>query len=109
MIGYDTLIKIEDVKTRAAKLGFALTRDHYHTSGIALRPVDDELPIYSRDAMLMHGDLDQIDHFLLGIEWTKKYLIQQLRVTSEEKITRKEQDYRNRRMLSTIEGEKYGT
>lgn len=112
MSGYHTILKCEKIKERANKLGFMLC---YPRSGwgsdrgqdyVAIKPKDaDSLPIYSRDAELFCGTIDELNSFFNGLEWARDY-DRMLKVSSDAKRERKEQDERNKRLVAMLRDEK---
>ena len=70
---------------------------------MAVKPRDaDSLPLYSRDAELFIGSLDALENWLTGIEWARKYDSMLFGGNHDQRRNRKEQDYRNNRMLQQI-------
>ena len=104
-IGYDTIIKLRRVEDKANHLGFRFgpCRPGFRPDGdaITLYPWLDKLPEYSRDDALFTGNLDEVDNFLIGVQWSNNYL-KMLRLVTEEKIERKEQDIRNRQLVQLL-------
>jgi len=105
IIGYRQIQKIENLKLLSESLGmrFESPRHGYRDSdAIALVPKDqDALPIYTRDTELFIGALDEIEIFLKGIVWATQYY-QMLGLVDDKKIERKEQNERNRQLMSLI-------
>jgi hypothetical protein len=108
MAGYNTILTIRRLEEECSKLGFMMCHSkHGHGSRdfgdvVALKPKDaDSLPIYARDAELFCGSLEELDRWLQGVSWARKY-DQMLRLSNDTKRKRKEQDERNRALLSTL-------
>lgn len=106
-IGIRTIRKIRDLEERANRLGFKFVQSkHYfgseHTELLALAPLDNCLPVYTRDAELWTGTLEQLEDFFKGIEFSTRYY-QQLGLINQKKISRKEQDVRNQQLLAAIQ------
>lgn len=95
-IGMRTVQYINRVEAQAEKLGlkFAVSRFHRDLDTIALVPLEDEFPLYSRDAELFVGTLAECECFLNGLQRARDY-DKMLKVSDEKKRQRKEQDYRN--------------
>lgn len=78
-IGMDMVERIDRVRDLASFFGFRLGRRQLHgfeasgTDVITLYPKDDRLPTYSRDACLFTGSLLDVENFLDGIQWARKY------------------------------------
>lgn len=102
-IGYSTIQQLRRIEEKCAQIGMRMVCPKYGGGDrIALVPLDnDALPVYSRDAELFIGTLDEIEVWLRGVEWSRTYY-RLLRATSEKVIARKEQDERNRRLVETL-------
>ena len=107
-IGYDQILQMRRAEEEANKLGFRFAYPKHgwssdgHESRLALRPKDaDSLPIFSRDAQMFSGTLYEAEIFMMGIEWARNY-DDMLKVSDNKKRERKEQDWRNRRLLNMI-------
>lgn len=78
-VGMDMIERIDRARELAEFYGFRLGRRQHHaftdsgTDVIALYPKDDRLPIYSRDTYLFVGSLSEVENFLDGIQWARKY------------------------------------
>jgi hypothetical protein len=110
-IGYNQILQMRRAEAKANQLGFmfAYPKHGWHGSDgealIALKPKDaDSLPIYARDAQIFSGTLDAVEHFMLGIEWARKY-DKMLKLTDDNKRERKEQDVRNKKMFDILKDE----
>lgn len=105
MSGFETVMFVDRVRDHAARLGFRLCAPAHHFvehDRVALRPIDsDTLPVYSRDAELFTGTLEQLEQFLNGIEWARNY-DRILRVSDDTKRKRKEQDCRNQNLARLL-------
>ena len=112
MSGYNTILKCERIKAHAEKLGFMLCYPKHGWGGsdsidtVAIKPKDkDSLPIYSRDAQFFNGTINEMESFLRGIEWARDYDMM-LRVSTDAKRERKEQDARNKQLVAMLKDEK---
>ena len=111
MSGYHTILKCERIKERADKLGFMLCYPRHGWGSnrgddyVAIKPKDDSLPMYARDAELFCGTIDDLNSFFAGLEWARQY-DEMLRLSNSKKRERKEQDERNRKLVSLLMGEK---
>lgn len=104
MTGYNDLLRIRRIEEHATKMGFRMAFPSYgyrYDDGVALIPADDHWPIFARDANVFVGTLEEAENWLNGIEWGFNYL-KMLRVTTDQKIARKEQDYRNTVLAATL-------
>lgn len=102
-IGYITIQKLRRIEEQCAQIGLRMANPKYGGgTSIALIPLDnDALPVYSRDAEMFIGTLDEIEVWLRGVEWSRNYY-RLLRATSDKVIARREQDERNRRLVETL-------
>jgi len=107
MSGWNTIQRIKRVEQAVDDLGFKFskskhsdwTEDH---GALSLVPKDTEaLPIYSRDAELFVGSLERLEDWLAGVKWARDYDMM-LRLSNDTKRARKEQDERNKKLLTSI-------
>ena len=111
MIGADAYRKIQELEREAERLGFVVTfpEHHYQTNLLTLRARTDStadgdvehLPIYWRESNLMSGSVEELIAALAGWRKCMEYLTV-LRVVSPGKIQRKEQDYRNQKLMDQL-------
>ena len=111
MSGWNTIQRMKRVEQAVDELGFKFskskhsdwTEDH---GALSLVPKDTEaLPIYSRDAELFVGSLERLEDWLAGVKWARDYDMM-LRLSSDAKRARKEQDERNKKLLTSIKESK---
>lgn len=109
MSGYHTVIKIRRLEQEIDALGFRWGNSKRGAYGgydygdvVALFPKEDSLPIYSRDAELFTGTIEQLDIWLQGFKQAREYDRMLMGKTHETKRTRFEQDYRNRELMKKI-------
>ena len=111
MSGWNTIQRIKRVEQAVDELGFKFskskhsdwTEDH---GALSLVPKDhDALPIYNRDAELFVGSVERLEDWLAGVKWARDYDAM-LRVSDDNKRARKEQDVRNRSLLTKIKESK---
>lgn len=110
MSGYQTILRVRRMEEEVAKLGFMFSYPKHRfgdeTDMVALKPRDsDAVPIYSRDAEIFCGTLEQLEVWLRGVEWARDY-DRMLKVSDEKKRQRREQDERNRLMMQRLKNEK---
>lgn len=114
MAGYGLLVKIRRLEEECDKLGFVFCHSKYgsyrgHEEVVALKPKDqDSLPIYARDAELFCGTFDELEVWLRGVQWARDYdnmLFGAKKHTANRE--RKEQDYRNRKLIQILQGNTY--
>lgn len=111
MTGYNLILKIKRLEKECAEFGFTMChprnnfyRDQYGDV-VSLKPMDkNSLPVYSRDAELFTGTLEELEIWLRGVEWARQYDML-LKVSDEKKRERKEQDVRNKQLISILKDE----
>jgi hypothetical protein len=92
--------KLETLQLQLKKLGYVMGHSKYSSSGsytIGVYPLNDQLPIYSRDAELFSGDTESIAIWIRGIQHRNDYL-HMLKATTDEKIKCLEEKYINSRI-----------
>jgi hypothetical protein len=109
MSGYSAVIKIRNLEQKIDALGFrwgyprhAGRSGHDFGDVVALMPKDDSLPIYSRDAELFVGTIEQLEVWLQGLEWAREYDRMLIGNSLVKRRERKEQDYRNCQLMSVL-------
>lgn len=115
MTGFDTIRLYHDVKERAEKLGLEICPTKHgnrypggllDNSMISLMPLgNDSLPIYSRDAEVFIGTLEDAGCWLTGVEWARDYDSMLFGNRHNNKRERKEQDERNKRLVKILKDE----
>ena len=111
MSGYNLVRKIKFLEEECDKLGFVMCHAKHYINEfgdvVALKPKDIEsLPPYSRDAEVFIGTLNDLERWLQGIEWARKYDRMLFGVKHDEKRVRKEQDFRNEVLVKILKSEK---
>ena len=111
MSGFGDIQKIRRLEKEANELGFMFANPKngfYHNNFgdvVALIPKDkDSAPIYSRDAEVFIGTLEELSVWLRGVEWARQYDML-LKVSDDKKRERKEQDERNKQMVRRLKDE----
>lgn len=109
MSGYNAILYMRRLEKEANQLGFMMAHPKNRFDegdSVALKPRDDDaVPIYSRDAEVFVGSLEQLNVWLRGVEWARNY-DSMLKVSDEKKRARKEQDLRNTQMAQRLKSEK---
>jgi len=104
-IGMRQIRAIQQATELAESLGFQFTSTPIYTSTygdvICLRPISDALPVFSRDAEIFTGDLNEVIKFLRGIEWARNY-DSMIKLSNSTKRERKEQDVRNQSLANKL-------
>ena len=111
MSGWNTIQRVRRIEQQIDELGFKFAKSK-HTDwsedhgALSLVPKDaDSLPIYNRDAELFVGSLERLEDWLAGVRWARDY-DSMLRVSDDSKRARKEQDVRNKSLLTKIKESK---
>ena len=106
MSGYKLIRKIKYLEEECDKLGFMLCHAKHYMNDfgdvLALKPKADCLPIYSRDAELFVGTIDELERWLQGFQFARKYDSMLFGNKYDNQRDRKEQDYRNKLLLNMI-------
>ena len=116
MSGWGTLKAIKVLEERVEALGLEITNpgdfsgNYYANSNqyderVALRPKGDSVPHYSRDAIVWLGSLEELTHWLNGVEWARDY-DRMLKLSDDKKRHKAEADERNRQLMATIKKSK---
>ena len=98
MSGYKLVLRLRKFEEEIAALGFRMGYSKYHgysdVDQIALFPKDDDcLPIYSRDAEIFTGTIEQCELWMRGIKWAREYA-RLLGIKEDHQRLRKEDLYR---------------
>lgn len=109
MSGMNDIWKIKRFAEQCERMGFkagASSRHYNERFGdtVALLPSNGEsFPIYSRDAELFVGTIEQALTWMHGIEWGQNYY-KMIKATTDKQVARKEQDWRNQNLLDILKG-----
>ena len=105
MSGYKLVLRLRKFEEEIAELGFRMGYSKYHYSDvdqIALFPKDDDcLPIYSRDAEIFTGTIEQCELWMRGIKWAREYA-NMLGIKEERQRLRKEDLYRQEQLFHKL-------
>jgi hypothetical protein len=108
MSGYHTILRIRRLEDEVDKLGMRMGNSKHgnyrqeYGDVVALFPKDDALPIYSRDAELFVGTLEEMEVWLRGWQKAVEYHRMLIGRNFEKTVERKEQDYRNEQLVNQI-------
>lgn len=83
---------LKRVEDRLKFLGYQMTSSRWGTGEIGVQPLDDKNPLYSRDAQVFSGTVEQIACWIKGVEHQYDYL-KMLKATSEKKVKILEEKY----------------
>ena len=105
MSGYKLVLRLRKFEEEIAALGFRMGHSKYGYSDvdqIALFPKDDDcLPIYSRDAEIFTGTIEQCELWMRGIKWAREYA-SMLGIKEERQRLRKEDLYRQEQLFRKL-------
>lgn len=112
MSGYQAVLELRRLEADLDAMGLMLCNPKHgnwssdtFSDRAGVKPKDStSLPIYSRDAELFTGTLEQIRTWMIGVKWARDYDMM-LRLSDEKKRAKKEDDYRAKRMLDVLAGE----
>jgi len=108
MAGFNAVLELRRLEEDLDRLGLVLcvpkhgnwSNDLGDRAGV--KPKDaDALPVYTRDAEIFTGTLEQIRVWLIGVHWARDY-DNMLKLSDENKRAKKEDDYRHREMLRAL-------
>ena len=107
MSGWKTIVRLRRLEEQVDALGMRIGSPRGgqwdgETDVISLYPKGDALPIFSRDADLFRGSIEDAEVWLRGVAWARQYDLLILGKSIETKRARKEQDYRNRELMNMI-------
>jgi len=101
MSGYALILKIQSLEKQLHELGMRWGYDKHGRYGdgefgdtVAVFPRDNELPAYTRDAMLFCGSLSNLQYWLNGLQWARDYDML-LKVSDKKKREKGEQKHRD--------------
>lgn len=103
MSGYNAVLSLRRLEADVDALGFMLCAPKHGNWGdddfsdrVAIKPKDaDSLPIYTRDAELFVGTLEQLRVWLQGVRWAREYDMM-LKLSDDKKRAVKEDAERSR-------------
>lgn len=107
MSGYSLILKIRRLEEELEDMGMRWGHDKHGRWGegsddvVSIFPLGENLPVYSRDACMFTGTINEVDRWLQGVKWARNYDML-MKVSDEKKRERKEQDERNRQLVQRI-------
>lgn len=107
MAGYRAVLSLRKLEAEVDKLGFMLCAPKHGNWGgneyddrVAVKPKDaDSLPVYTRDAELFTGTLEQLRIWLQGVQWAREY-DRMLKLSDDKKRAIKEDAERARQFCT---------
>jgi hypothetical protein len=112
MAGYQAVLSLRRLEQDVDALGFMLCNPKHGNWGgddfsdrVAVKPKDaDSLPIYTRDAELFVGTLEQLKIWIQGVRWAREYDMM-LKLSDDKKRTKKEADERARQIARQLDAD----
>jgi len=83
---------LDKVVNALTKLGYKIKPAKYGQGSIGVYPLEDKNPLYSRDAEVYTGTIEQIACWMRGVEHQDGYL-KMLKATSDKRIKELEEKY----------------
>lgn len=109
MAGYRLIEKIRRLEAICDRLGFKLASPrvfggaYNQTDTLSLVPKDEiSLPLYTRDAELFSGTLEEVETWITGVLWAQDYDRMLFGKSHDGKRGRKEQDVRHRKLINIL-------
>lgn len=105
MAGYQSVLNLRRLEEEVDALGFMLCHPKHNSWStdsdmVAIKPKDSQsLPIYTRDAEMFQGSLEQLRVWLQGVKWAREY-DSMLRVSDDKKRAKKEDEERARQFCN---------
>ena len=113
MAGYRLIEKIRRIEAISDRLGLKLASPrvfagtYNQTDILALIPKDkDSLPLYTRDAELFCGTLEEVENWITGVLWARDYDRMLFGINHDTNRGRKEETHRHKNLIKIIKGEK---
>lgn len=92
---------IKRLEQTAERLGMKLVPARFGTDFLALIPDGNKLPVFARDAEIACGSVEHLESVLQG--WDKAFTyLTVLRMVSEDKVKKKEEQYMQERTLHKL-------
>lgn len=102
---YEQYRLIKDVEIEAKRLGLKLVPSRFGNYRMALVPTEDNLPIYTRDAEIATGTIEELHSFLVGWSALNMYYTL-LGVVNESRVKKAEDRARMDRLAEVIKSGK---
>jgi hypothetical protein len=109
MSGYNLVRKIKFLEEECDRLGFMMCHArHYHQEFgdvVALKPKDaDSVPVYSRDAEVFIGTLKELESWIQGLHFARKYDSMIFGTKHDARRVKKEDEFRHGQLLKKLKG-----
>lgn len=106
MSGYSTVLKIRRLEQELDQLGFRWGypkhRNSFDGDLVALYPNDDHFPVYTRDAQLFSGTIEELEVWLHGFKKAREYDNLLFGRKHQQNRVKKEQAEKNRQLMEKI-------
>jgi hypothetical protein len=102
MAGYAALKVLREFELDVYTLGLEIAEYKPDTNLIKIVPRDDELPVYSRDASIFVGTIEEAMCWARGVNWARQY-DEMIKISSDKTREKSEQKERNRQLMHAIE------
>jgi hypothetical protein len=107
MAGYNAILELRRLEKEVDALGFVLGAPNNRWRDdlgdrVAITPKGiDSLPVYSRDAEIFIGTLDELRIWIRGVQWARHY-DSMLGLSDDKKRTKKEDHERGRQLIEKL-------
>ena len=108
MAGYQSVLALRRLEEEVDKLGFMLCDPKTGWGGddfnnlVGIKPKDnDALPLYSRDAEIFRGTLEELREWVKGVQWARQY-DEMLKLSDDKKRVKKEDEERGRQLIAKL-------
>lgn len=101
MAGYQSVLNLRRLEAEVDALGFMMCHPKHNSwttdlDLVAIKPKDNtSLPIYTRDAEMFQGTLEQLRTWMQSVKWAREY-DSMLKVSDDKKRSKKEDEERAR-------------
>jgi hypothetical protein len=90
----------------ASQLGFTFSQSPFTNDNRFVLTTDGECwPTFVSGARIYFGDMDEVASFLHGVQWARDYYVNHLKLFTQKRLERKEQDVRNQYLVSQLRHE----
>lgn len=109
MSGYNLVRKIKFLEEECDRLGFMMCdARHYNQEFgdvVALKPKDaDSVPVFSRDAEVFIGNLKELESWIQGITFARKYDSMIFGIKHDARRVKKEAEFRHGQLVKKLKG-----
>ena len=108
MAGYQAVLALRRLEEEVDKLGFMLCDPKTGWGGddfnnlVGIKPKDaDALPIYTRDAEIFRGTLEELQVWIKDVHWAREY-DRMLKLSDDKTRAKKEEHERGRQLIAKL-------